>query len=103
MHFQKRWLDSDQTRLSLTLDGKLIFGQFEELRSFIFELKNNPPQHITFDLADVEQIDSSGLGLLIIANELTGEQKNVTLRSPNTICKNLFNVCKLEQLMVIED
>ena len=101
MDFQKHWADAQRTHLSLTLDGALTFGKFEKLQSFIFELKNTTPKHITFDLDGVSMIDSSGLGLLIIANELTGAQKNVTLKYPNEQIQHLFNVCEIEKLMNI--
>lgn len=102
MDFQQQWMDPAQTRLSFVLEGKLVFGQFEELQSLVFELKKNPPKHITFDLSDVDMIDSSGLGLLIIANELTGEQRNVTLINPNAQIRHLFDICEIEKLMEIK-
>jgi len=102
MEFQEHWQDMAKTRLSLELDGKLVFGQFENLRSYIFNLKEKPPQHISFDLTNVDLIDSSGLGLLIIADEITGKQHNVTLKSPNTNLQHLFDVCKLSQMMEIQ-
>ncbi|WP_419797975.1 MAG: STAS domain-containing protein [Terasakiella sp.] len=102
MDFQQKWMDAAQTRLSFILDGKLVFGKFEELQSLVFELKKTPPKHITFDLTNVDMIDSSGLGLLIIANELTGEQHNVTLINPNPQVRHLFDICEIDKLMVIE-
>ncbi len=101
MKFEQTWLNASKTHLHLELDGKLLFGKFQELQAFIFDLKANPPQKITFDLTNVELIDSSGLGLLIVANEVTGEQKNVTLKHPNENVEHLFSVCKFDELMEI--
>lgn len=101
MHYKKIWLDAEQTRLNLEIHGKLQYGKFQSLQTYIFELKETPPAHITFDLAEVEIIDSSGLGLLIIANEITGNQRNVTLKHPNEQLEQLFSVCKIGDLMEI--
>jgi len=101
MYFTHSWQDHAKKNLLIELDGKLLFGNFQELQSFIFDLKEEPPQTITFDLSNVGMIDSSGLGLLIVANEITGEEKNVTLKNPNPQISQLFEVCKISELMEI--
>lgn len=101
MNFKEKWLDAEKTHLHLALNGKLLFGQFQDLQAYIFELKKNPPAKITFDLVDVDMIDSSGLGLLIIANEITGENRNVTLEYPNEHLQHLFDVCKFDEIMEV--
>ncbi|NVK19694.1 MAG: STAS domain-containing protein [Methylocystaceae bacterium] len=101
MYFKHSWTDNAEKNLLIEMDGKLLFGNFQELQSFIFDLKKQPPQTITFDLSNVSLIDSSGLGLLIVANEITGENRNVTLKNPNEQISQLFDVCKLSELMEI--
>ncbi|WP_084149097.1 STAS domain-containing protein [Terasakiella pusilla] len=68
---------------------------------FHLQPKKKPPAKITFDLSKVPLIDSSGLGLLIVANEITGENKNITLKNPMDQVRQLFDVCKIDKLMDI--
>ncbi|WP_417784070.1 STAS domain-containing protein [Terasakiella pusilla] len=101
MHYSYSWQDAAEQNLLITVDGKLLFGNFQDLQSFIFSLKEKPPAKITFDLSKVPLIDSSGLGLLIVANEITGENKNITLKNPMDQVRQLFDVCKIDKLMDI--
>lgn len=101
MYYRKSWQDSAEQNLQFDLEGKLCFGKFQELQSEIFDLKDNPPKTITFNLENVDMIDSSGLGLLIVANEITGHGKNVTLKYPSEQIVQLLDVCRMEKLMNI--
>ncbi len=98
MEFTKSWQDVAQTKLLLELNGRLLFGNFQELQSFIFSLREKKPVQIIFDLSDVDMIDSSGLGLLIVANEIAD---TVTLKYPCEQVAQLFNVCKISELMEV--
>ena len=101
MNFKHNWQDSNDTKLNIELDGKLLFGQFQDLQSFVFSLKEKPPTHITFDLTNVELIDSSGLGLLIVANDITGSHGQVTLKYPSQKVEQLLHVCQIHEMMEI--
>ncbi len=101
MQFNDMWLDKDRNNLHIEVQGNLLFGLFRDLQSYIFDLKENPPQNITFDLSSVDLIDSSGLGLLIIANDITGDDGVVTLKHPTENVSKLFQVCKMHELMKI--
>ncbi|MDV7338285.1 STAS domain-containing protein [Terasakiella sp. A23] len=98
MEYRTSWQDASQTKLLLELDGKLLFGNFQKLQSLVFSLREKPPAQITFDLRNVDMIDSSGLGLLIVANEIA---TNVTLKYPSKQVEQLFEVCKIGELMEI--
>jgi len=101
MFYEKKWHDKEESQLHLRLEGQLQFGKFKDLQSFIFSLKEKPPKHITFDLCDVDLIDSSGLGLLIIANEITGKANNITLQYPSEQVGQILQICKIDEIMEV--
>jgi len=101
MFYKHSWLDTAATKLLIEVEGKLLFGDFHELQSFVFELKENPPKSITFDLSQVDMIDSSGLGLLIVANEAVGDTGKIILKYPHDHVEQLLRVCNIHEIMEI--
>jgi len=56
------------------------------------------------DLADVEFIDSAGLGMLLLArDEISKKSSSLTLKSPQGQVQRMFSVARFEQMFDIHN
>lgn len=53
----------------ITLTGRLTFGENAAFRRIVERLDGEVEGEIVFDLADMDYIDSAGLGMLMVARE----------------------------------
>jgi len=59
---------------------------------------------IFVDLADVEFIDSAGLGMLLLArDEISKKSSSLTLKSPQGQVQRMFSVARFEQMFDIDN
>jgi anti-anti-sigma factor len=77
MNFQ---ISDDASGVSIRISGDLDFGANIEFKKIIQRLDSVKGKSVTFDLSNVNRIDSVGLGLLYIAKEEVGTK--IRLKSP---------------------
>lgn len=75
----------EEKQATLQPTGDVVAATVAELRSILRELLGSGVRELTFDLKNVEMIDSPGLGLLISAHnslQKVGGEISVTSASP---------------------
>lgn len=77
-------IEEDASGLCVRLSGDLNFSANTEFRAILDKLAAAHGRSVTFDLANVERIDSVGLGLLYIAKEEVQCLGRIRLKSPQS-------------------
>lgn len=98
LSFTQEWRDNAQTQLTLFLDGPLQYGKYDELRRFIFGLSGKGVTTVDVDLSNVDHIDSSGLGLVMVLRDMIGENGTINLMYPHSQVLQILEVCKLDKV-----
>jgi anti-sigma B factor antagonist/stage II sporulation protein AA (anti-sigma F factor antagonist) len=84
------------------LAGELDLATAEELRARVRELRREP--RLVFDLAGVEFLDVTGLGVLLETSRLLAEHGgSVLLRRPRPMVRRMLSLLKLEDALHVED
>ncbi|MCX8507105.1 MAG: STAS domain-containing protein [Alphaproteobacteria bacterium] len=100
MEFELRNTDSI---LEVNLSGRMEFTDHIRFRELINSISNERSKSIVFNLSNLDFIDSSGLGMLIIANSIARQNKlNFSLRSPKEMVKRILEVAKFHTIAAIE-
>lgn len=93
--------DNDDATVSIS--GEFTFTDhvaFKAIASRLFERQGKP---IVIDLAELEFIDSAGLGmLLIVRDEADKAARRLILRGPCGQVKRMFEVTKFDTLFTVE-
>jgi anti-anti-sigma factor len=88
----------------LFLSGRMTFADHDKFRNLIATFDGPAGHGMVFDLSDVEFVDSSGLGMFIIARD-TAQKKNLefTIRGARDEVKRLFTIAKFNKMFNIVD
>ncbi|MEI2385243.1 STAS domain-containing protein [Breoghania sp. JC706] len=94
---------TEQTYL-IKLSGRLVFSDHGEFRHLLNQITAARVKACVIDLAELQSIDSSGLGMFMVALE-TGKEHgwSLTLRSPRGHVKALIELGKFDRLLTVED
>ncbi|HYD30464.1 MAG TPA: STAS domain-containing protein [Azospirillaceae bacterium] len=86
------------------LRGRLTFNDHAKLRALIQELLQSKGKRQVVDLANLEFVDSAGIGMLLIAREeLANADKQFVLRSAQGQVKRVLSVAQLGKIITIEE
>jgi anti-sigma B factor antagonist len=83
----------------VTLSGELDLSNVDVLQSRLDPLLATHPAVLTFDLANLRFLDSSGIGVLVAASSHVGA---VTLRQPSEIVRQIIRYTGLSEVLPIE-
>ncbi|WP_207457249.1 STAS domain-containing protein [Azospirillum sp. SYSU D00513] len=88
----------------IQLKGSMTFADHESFRDVIAAFDGPPGHRMVFDLSGLDFVDSSGLGMFIIARE-TAEKKKLdfSLRGARDDVRRLISVAKLHKLFKVAD
>ena len=87
------------------LSGRMTFHDHKEFRDMLGQLIEAGVQSYVFDLSNVEHVDSSGLGMLLLARdnaENAGTTTVVLRKAPESV-RHTLRLAKFEELFTIED
>lgn len=84
--------------------GRMTFADHDTFRNVIAAFEGPPGHRMVFDLAGLDFIDSSGLGMFIIARD-TAQKRNLefTIRGARDEVKRLITVAKFHRMFDIAD
>lgn len=83
---------------------RLTFSDHEEFGDVLARVEESEAKTIVFDFAKTAFIDSSALGMLLIAKDVAGERgASITLRGANADIRRLFELGTFSEFFVIED
>jgi anti-sigma B factor antagonist len=90
---------------SVTLRGGLVLGQpVDSLRQTVENLIGHGEAQIVLGMADVNRLDSSGIGLLVKGLQLTKEAGgSLKLVSPAKVVLQTLSMCRLLPLFEVYD
>jgi anti-anti-sigma factor len=83
----------------MRLRGELDLSNVSTVRDAVTALLATAPEHLTFDLAALRFMDSSGLAVLLQAAQ---KVPSVTLRNPSDIIKRVLETTGLSEVLPIE-
>ncbi len=88
----------------IMLIGRMTFADHEKFRSVIAAFEGEPGHRMVFDLSGLEFVDSSGLGMFIIARD-TAQKKSLefSIRGARDDVKRLITVAKFHKMFNIAD
>ncbi len=88
----------------ITLSGRLTFQDNEAFREILGSFKEEGPDSCSFDLVDLEFIDSAGLGMLLLVKD-AAESSNlsVTLSHPRGQVKQMLEITRFHELIEVRE
>ena len=89
--------------VTLYLQGHFSFDAYREFKSAYGEpLKNPSINAVTINLSEVEYLDSSALGmLLVLRDQAQLANKSLTLSRPSTYAMRTFEIASFEKIFSI--
>jgi len=86
-----------------SLCGVLAFSDNAEFRKLLEQMKQSQADRWVLDLAGLSSVDSAGLGMFILAMELSKTRNaSLVLRAPTGHVKNLIELSNMDQLIKVE-
>lgn len=91
--------------LVIKLTGKLMMGlESASMESLVNQRLDSGARHIVFDLAELKQIDSTGIGRFISAfNRLMGVQGTLGMAAAQPTVRQSFRVTRLDTVFRFYD
>lgn len=65
------FIDSTTQAATIALQGRLTFAENGAFRQVVEGLEREGHQQVVFDLAQLDYIDSAGMGMLLVARDVT--------------------------------
>ena len=93
-------IDNDNTTMVCHFNGELTFEDDQEFRGLLQTVKNTDRGEVTFDLKQLEYIDSAGLGMLLCASSDLGSLgKRFSISQPNGQVLALLELSAVKDLI----
>lgn len=88
----------------IKLTGRLTFADNKLFKDVVSRVEEHLGECCVFDLANLEYIDSAGLGMLILARDAAAnKQQDLRLRGAQGQVQQMLRISKFETFMTIED
>ena len=82
-----------------TLRGKFTFSDHIEFREVLHKIEDNDVTQIVFHLGNLEFVDSTGLGMLLLALDAAeSQQKKLTITGAMGQVKKMFDLARFHTL-----
>ena len=95
--------ESDEM-IVVELSGEIDIDTVNELRERLYEIVEKYPIDIKLDCANLNYIDSTGLGVLVgVLKKVKNNEKNVYLTNLKNTVKKLFLITNLNKVFIIEE
>ena len=94
-------LSDDSMALTITVNGRFDFSKHREFRK-AYESSAAKASHFVLDMASVEYMDSSALGMLLILREHAGgDSAQVRIENCGTEIRDILSTANFEKLFDI--
>ncbi len=95
-------LDSTSKTLTINISGRFDFGINQEFRKATEEVSNTV-KVIVVDLARVDYLDSSALGMLLVLRDKVGESKAaVSIKNSKPDVRKILEIANFDKLFTVE-
>jgi anti-anti-sigma factor len=89
--------------LTIKVSGRMTHKDHKAFREILGQINNVGTANVRFDLARVEFMDSSALGMLLIVRDAAvQQQRGVVLKGATGQVENLIKVAKLHKYFMVE-
>lgn len=96
-------LTRNNETLLVTMTGKLTFSDNAAFKAILDDMSKGGVKDCVFDLSGLEFVDSTGLGMLVLAHDTAGENGfTVRLRNPRGHVRALLDRAEFSSIMAIE-
>ncbi|MDR3514995.1 MAG: STAS domain-containing protein [Azospirillaceae bacterium] len=97
-------IEQREHEVAVEISGRLTFNDHAKVRALIEELSNSAPLRQVLDVRQLEFVDSTGMGMLLIAREeLAKVAKTLVLYQPQGQVKRVLTVAELDGVITIEN
>ena len=87
----------------VNLSGTLTFDDHETARNLMRTLIKGEASSIVYDMSCISAVDSSGIGLLLMANDrLSKASKTLTIRGASGAAARALELAKVGELITME-
>ena len=97
-----RGIEAVQSSVVVKLGGELDLYNAEEVRAALADAIGREPERIVIDMADVEFVDSTALGVLIEARSKLGRD-GLALAAPQLDTRRTLQVSGLDRHLPVHD
>lgn len=89
--------------LAIRMSGRMTHADYKGFRDILARINQDGPSRIVFDLAKVEFVDSSALGMLLIVRDAAVQhRREVVLRGATGQVLKLIDIGKLRKYFTVE-
>ncbi len=95
-------LDSATKILEIKISGRFDFGIHQNFRK-VTEQASSDVNAVIVDMGNVDYVDSSALGMLLVLRDKAGESKSaVRLKNPKPEVRKILEIANFDKLFAIE-
>lgn len=95
-------LDSGSNTLTINISGRFDFGVNQDFRKATEEV-NSTVKAIVVNMARVDYLDSSALGMLLVLRDKVGESKAaVSIKNSKPDVKKILEIANFDKLFTVE-
>jgi anti-anti-sigma factor len=97
-------IEKNPDRTEFLLKGRITFADHEQFRDVMVEFDGKEGHEMVFDLSELDFVDSSGLGMFIIARDVARRKKlSFCIRGARNDVKRVMQVAKFHKMFTILD
>ncbi len=95
--------ESNAGNLWIPLKGRMTHADYKGFREILGRINDDRPSRVIFDLRQVEFVDSSALGMLLIVRDAAVQQQRaVCLKGASGQVEKLIQIGKLHKYFEVE-
>ena len=96
-------IDSTPEKIYITVEGRLTYTDYNAFNHITNAIGEYAEQKCVIDLANVDFIDSAGLGMLLLARDKISKNKGqIILKSPQGQVNKMLELSKFDTIFLIE-
>jgi len=90
-----------ETFIEVNVKGKITFEDHGEFKTMIQELEKQPGKVISFDLSNLDYIDSAAIGMFLVMKDRV--RSEIQLKHAKGIVKKVLTLSNFGQMFVMID
>ena len=88
----------------IRLSGRMTFAEHDRFRHVIANFDGPSGHQMVFDLSDLDFVDSSGLGMFLIARDVAQRKRmDFSLKGVKAEVRRIMTMAKLERIIPISE
>lgn len=96
-------IDSTPEKIYITIEGRLTYTDYNTFNYITNAIGEYDNQQCVIDLAEVDFIDSAGLGMLLLARDKVSKNKGqIIIKSPQGQVNKMLELSKFDTIFLIE-